>query len=40
LSSVSLLFGYNGTPLRPQNSKTSELKIEAIIIITLMTDLG
>ena len=26
LSSISLLLGYNGTPLRPQSSKTSVQK--------------
>ena len=30
LSSVSLLLGYNGTPLRPQSSKTSVAKIRLL----------
>ena len=30
LSSVSLLLGYNGTPLRPQSSKTSVSKIRLL----------
>ena len=39
LSSISLLLGYNGPPLRTQSSKTS-VQNKDIIIITLMTDLG
>ncbi|MGN0037381.1 MAG: hypothetical protein ACI36X_09260, partial [Bacteroidaceae bacterium] len=40
LASVFPFLGYNEASLRPQNENTSVQKIEVVIIITLMTDLG